>query len=597
MLNNLKQESKSCNQLKTREDIICWMKELMQDPFQYKEKTGSGYGKDIREFEYVSRQLWGVFALIASDDYDQELILPYIKRIKAGLQENSDLTFPYPTTKTRQIAVEMAVYGFGLLSCKDKLLRYFDENEISFLSKWLNSMNDIELPLGNWLFFLLIVNYGLKINGLPYNESKIQFASQQIEEFYVGDGWYQDGHPSQRDYYIPFAFHFYSLLIKCYCPNIVLQDVEKRSLRFEDDYVYWMDSKGRTLPYGRSLTYRFAHSCYYSACAVSGIHSHSLGMIKHMIFNHLNYWKKQNIMQDELLSIGYGYPNLILSEDYNAPGSPMWAMKTFVILALPSSHAFWECDQIKEVKLESIYKVEKAGFLFVTGKQHHYALSAGQYSRNKILQHMSKYGKFCYSTAFGWNLSRDVQGIHNFAVDNALALSVLGTEQFVSRGEIQKYNVYDNYAYSCWNYQTIASVESWLIPINEDCHVRLHKIDTQYPLETYEGAFPVFEWNPKFDKPDREYGLCISKDQMMSGIVDLLDNRQYEIVLQNPNTNIYNYERNAIPTLKGIIQPGTEIFGCIIYGCLSKDKHDYCDIKLNKNILSVNHKKIILKEM
>lgn len=598
MLENLKEKYKSCDKLRSRDDLIQWMRELLFNPFIYNEKTGSGYSSDIREFEYISRQLWGIFALIASDDYEEEIVLPYIKRIKAGLIENTDCSFPYPTTNTRQIAVEMAVYGFGLLSCQDKLLNYFTEEEKKSLAKWLYSINSIEFPLGNWLFFLLIVNYGLKVNNFPFDQSKIDFASSQIEQFYVGDGWYQDGHPSQRDYYIPFAFQFYSLIIKHYYPEMDIKDVDKRSLRFEEDFIYWQDSNGRTLPYGRSLTYRFAHSCYYSACALSDIHSHSLSVIKHRILDNLNYWKNQNIMQDGLLSIGYGYPNLVLSEDYNAFGSPMWAMKTFVILALPSSHPFWSCEESNGIRLENIYKVEKVGFMIVTGKSHHYALSVGQYSKNKILQHMSKYGKFCYSTAFGWNLSRDVQGIHNFAVDNVLALSILGTNQFISRGEIQSYQIYDDYAYSRWNYQDIAKIESWLIPVSEECHVRLHRVETKYPLETYEGAFPVFEWNPKFNQATYDNGLYLCKNHMISGIVDVFNNRNYEVVLQNPNTNIYNCERNAVATLKGIIMPGIELVGCIVYGQPMKDRlESYLNIKINKNMVIINHQEIILKEM
>ena len=597
MLNTLNKASKSCK-LKTRDNIIEWMQELLSDPFEFNGKTGCGYSQNIQEFEYISRQLWGIFALIASGDYDQDIVQPYIERIKLGIDMESEYAFPVPTTKTRQIAVEMAVYGFGLLSCQKSLLQYFDEGQIIHLSKWLNKINDIEFPLGNWLFFLLIVNYGLKKNGLDYNQERINYATQKIEEFYIGGGWYQDGHPSQRDYYIPFAFHFYSLIIKKYCPEIAIKDIDERCSEFENDYVDWMDNEGRTIPFGRSLTYRFAHSSYWSACVLSDTYHHEIGIVKSMIFNNLNFWKNQDILQDGILSIGYGYPNLILSEDYNAPGSPMWAMKTFLILSLPSSHPFWSAEEKSNKSLEDIYSVSAAGFIIVTGKNHHYALSAGQYSRNKILQHMSKYGKFCYSTAFGWNLSRDVQGIQNFAVDNVLALSIKGTQQFISRGEIRDYQVHENYIYSCWNYETIASIESWLIPINEEYHIRLHRVHTKYALETYEGSYPVFGWNYKFDK-SRKVGqaIDISKGNMTSGIEDLFHNRECEVVLQNPNTNIYNCDRNAIPVLKGELNIGVELYGCIVYGQLNQGHIKKLNVSFHGNCIEIENKQIFLKEL
>lgn len=43
---------------------------------------------------------------------------------------------------------------------------------------------------------------------------------------YIGDGWYSDGNSLQRDYYIPFALHYYSLLYAKYCPE------DKRSITF-----------------------------------------------------------------------------------------------------------------------------------------------------------------------------------------------------------------------------------------------------------------------------------------------------------------------------------------------------------------------------
>ena len=560
--------SRSCKRLKDRNDVMEWMKQMLPDPFQYKGITGAAYDEQIREFEFCSRPLWAIFSLIASGEYEQTTVDPFLKRIKAGMKPGTRWTYPEPTTARRQAAVEMAVYGYGLLCCGEQLLACFDKEEKERFAQWLYMVNDITFPRGNWYFFLLIINYGLKANNLPYNQEKIDFACREIESFYVGDGWYQDGKSSQRDYYIPFAFQFYSLILERYCPEHELQCVKERSMDFEQDFRYWIDHQGRSLPFGRSLTYRFAHSCYWSACAVSGIHRTELGEIKEILLGNLNFWAEQDILQDGILSIGYGYPSLIMSEDYNAPGSPMWAFKSFVILSLPSDHEFWMTEQ-KPVILKETIRCEKSpGFLMVAGRNHHYGLSVLQFSDAPILQHMSKYGKFCYSTAFGWNCSRDVEGIDRFAVDSALALSVKGTGQFAGRGRIEASKVYQTYGYSRWNYGTIAAVESWLIPLDEDYHVRIHRIRTALELETYEGAFPVFGWNPKFCAPVADQtGILLFHRNMSSGIWDISGDRKPETVLQNPNTNIYDCERNAVPALKGTADPKEEtVYACLVYG-------------------------------
>lgn len=40
-------------------------------------------------------------------------------------------------------------------------------------------------------------------------------------------------------------------------------------------------------------------------------------------------------------TIGYCYPQMYMAERYNAPGSPYWGMKSFLLLALPDDHPFW----------------------------------------------------------------------------------------------------------------------------------------------------------------------------------------------------------------------------------------------------------------
>ncbi|MFP9055607.1 DUF2264 domain-containing protein, partial [Enterococcus faecalis] len=45
---------------------------------------------------------------------------------------------------------------------------------------------------------------------------------------------------------------------------------------------------------------------------------------------------------DGRLSIGYHYENLVMAEGYNAPGSPYWALKVFLLLATKKEHPYWK---------------------------------------------------------------------------------------------------------------------------------------------------------------------------------------------------------------------------------------------------------------
>lgn len=206
------------------------------------------------------------------------------------------------------------------------------------------------------------------------------------------------------------------------------------------------------------------------------------------------------------------------------------------------------------------------------------------------MHNSEKYGKFCYSTYFGWNISRDQDGIKNCACDSTLALSIKGTNQFFIRSKIEEHKQADDYIVSIWNYGNIASIESYLIPINYKWHVRIHKIKTKYELESYEGGFPVFEWNPKFISPQvEERSIILNNEFGKTAIIDLLNNRKPELVLQNPNTNIYNCERNAIGALYGLIPIGTNLIGCLVYGSKSEVIDEVPEVSVIGSVIFIKY--------
>lgn len=87
---------------------------------------------------------------------------------------------------------------------------------------------------------------------------------------------------------------------------------------------------GASVPFGRSLTYRFAMVAFWSAVAFAGLDVFSPGVVKGIILRHLRWWQQQSIFDREgILTLGFAYPNLVMCEDYNSPGSPYWALKVF----------------------------------------------------------------------------------------------------------------------------------------------------------------------------------------------------------------------------------------------------------------------------
>ena len=308
--------------------------------------TCAHYDVGIANMEGLSRALWGLFPLLAGG-VETALSQKYIDAIRLGTDpENAGYwgeTGPYD-----QRLVEMAAYGLGLALLQDKLTDVFSERELRNLHRWLDQITDAEMPDSNWNYFAIIVQLGFKRAGLPWDQQAVERRFNQMEAYYLGDGWYSDGPGRPKDYYISMAFHFYGLI---YATLNAEDDPERaavlreRSCRFAEDFIYMSAADGASVPFGRSLTYRFAMVAFWSAVAFAGLDVLTPGEIKGVILRHLRWWLDKPIFdRDGILTLGFAYPNLAMCEDYNSPGSPYWALKVFLILALPAEHPFWQAE-------------------------------------------------------------------------------------------------------------------------------------------------------------------------------------------------------------------------------------------------------------
>lgn len=206
-----------------------------------------------------------------------------------------------------------------------------------------------------------------------------------------------------------------------------------------------MGGKGAAIPFGRSQTYRFAFAAFWAASALAGVDLpppvHNLGSVKGLLLRHLRWWSSKTDMfnADGTLNIGFAYPNMYLSEDYNSPQSVYWCLKVFVILLLPESHAFWRCEEkghpmtVAEQPRLDIHGIFRAPRqLVVNAEEHHYLLSAGQMTTKPHKAREAKYCKFAYSSAFGFSVPTGSM-LHQMAPDSTLCISLDGGESWVSR--------------------------------------------------------------------------------------------------------------------------------------------------------------------
>lgn len=96
------------------------------------------------------------------------------------------------------------------------------------------------------------------------------------------------------------------------------EEFKKRAQHIALDLIHYYDDEGRAIPYGRSMSYRFAMISFWGAMAYADVALPApltWGMVKGIVLRHLRWWQTQHAMwtSSGTLSLGYSYPNMYVS--------------------------------------------------------------------------------------------------------------------------------------------------------------------------------------------------------------------------------------------------------------------------------------------
>lgn len=532
--------------------------------------AGAGHAEDIAGLEGFSRILWGLVPHLAGGGEEKELWEIYYRGIVNGTNPDHEEYWGEAGDYDQRL-VEMAAIGLALCLIPEKIWHPLDARQRGNLYNWLNQINAHPCHDCNWLFFQVMVNLGFRQIGQPYDAEQVERNLRRIDEFYLGDGWYSDGPGGHSDYYGPFAIHFYSLI---YLRLMEAEDPErcmryrKRALLFAGNFLNWFDSDGSALPYGRSLTYRFAQSAFWSAFSYAGLESEILtpGVVKGLVLRNLRWWFKQPILDGSgLLSVGYAYPNLIMAENYNAPGSPYWAFKTFLVLALAEDSSFWWAAEEDMPECPVLSLQPEPHLVMCRDKQtgHVAAFNTGHPASNFHTHTPAKYEKFVYSTRFGFCVPRAQWGLEQAAADSMLALSERDQLYRVRRSSQESW-MSGNVLYSKWSPWSDVQVQTWIIA-GLPWHVRIHRIDSKRPLTAAEGGFAIGMRRDQHIEKTGDLGISVRNDLGLSGIHGLIGYGKAELIYLNANTNVL-HPRTVLPSLLADLEPGSHLLASAICG-------------------------------
>ncbi len=512
------------------------------------------YENASADMEAFARPLWGLVPLWTGGGSTDSFETLYREGLADGTDSESEGYWGECHERDQRF-VEMASIAYGLIFAKDKLWEPLGDMAKDNLEKWLLTINEHDVCDSNWIFFRVLVNVAMKKLGRPYSKQRLEKDIARLDEFYLGHGWYKDGIHGQTDYYIAFAFHFYGLVYAIAMEN---EDRERseiyksRACEFAKTFIYWFDANGEALPYGRSLTYRFAQTAFWSACVTAGIRPLPIEVMKGIIVRNLENWVNKDIFDHaDILTVGYDYPNLLMAEHYNAHGSPYWGLKAYMFLMLSDDHEFWKCEAVPMPSLDGKKLIKEAQMLISRRNGRSVAYVGGDNTYFDCGQIIPKYLKFAYSAHFGFNVMRSNISLAEAAPDSMLVFMVDGI--VMVRRHFTSCEVNEDKVVIEWSPFKGIEVKTTVTPTDYG-HIREHEIISDIECEAYDAGFAV---------ANRDRDNCVSgggktafaKNAFQQCEVLSESGGEGIVIPASPNTNL-RYQKTLIPAMKYEVRQG-----------------------------------------
>uniref|UniRef100_A0A8H7KFC7 DUF2264 domain-containing protein n=1 Tax=Bionectria ochroleuca TaxID=29856 RepID=A0A8H7KFC7_BIOOC len=586
--------------------------------------TAVRFDQTASEVEGFARPLWGLAFLLAGGG-EYRGTEWWVEGLKTGTDPEHPEYWGYPRDNDQRM-VEMCPLGYALAVAPvfwDKLT----DKEKSNVETWLgNSINEKNMPNTNWLWFRVFANLGLKKNGGKFSQERLDSDIKHLDTFYRGGGWSNDGPEGihQMDYYSSsFAIQFLQLIYA----KLAGDDDPERAAEFKKraqlialDLVHYYDDEGRAIPYGRSLTYRFAVVSFWGALAYADVELPApltWGMVKGIVLRHLRWWQTQNALwtSSGTLSLGYSYPNMYLTENYNSPGSPYWACLGFLCLAVPETHPFWTSEEeLPGNAIPRVKALKHPGHIVSYLGGHCMLLSSGQACSYPMKATHAKYGGLAYSSAYGYSVPPGLFSLEQYALASQLGFSDDGGDFWKTR-RANEYAAVESredkpILVSIWKPFPDVTVKTILIPPTEETpnwHLRAHRIEAGREVMTADGSFAIRNVNsengryldpydstkcegtqPKIignydlNTPEgwasgKDGAFAVSKGAVGIKALESWDGRQANLVNADPNSNLIE-SRTVIPTLQHKIGKGESVsYVTGVYAKPSGPKEQYLD--------------------
>ncbi|MGF1688666.1 DUF2264 domain-containing protein [Photobacterium japonica] len=541
--------------------------EMRPEQAALSDATGHAHYDDkALNLEGVARILWGAVPL-ANDA--PELLSELLNAVINGINPAHDAYWGEPVDFSQR-CVEMSAIAMAMVDAECVFFDRLTAAQQQQLITWLQSATDIRIPNNNWHFFRVLILMALRHVGAEYNADVLQSDLLEIDNMYLGDGWYRDGRSGCTDYYNPFAFHYYGLLFARWV-NTVTDDLSSelnqyaqlfihRAALFAQNFALWTGEDGAPVAYGRSMSYRFAGAGIWSelACYPAALSRVNLTVsdMKTLWAATLRWWSQQPIISEGKLSVGFAYPNLIASEFYNSPMSPLLALKGFAAVRLPAAHPFWLAKESDITQQSTQVALEKNKQLIAR----HNGISillTGAPSAAELRNSHDKYLKFAYSSAHGFGVEALRWIEQGFIGDNVMACQHPDSQDWFFRNQLLTSELREQQLITVWQPFDGCTIETvqWFEQGEE---YRRHTINAQYAFNFILSGHAVDTWVKCIGELDALPDARVLGTSLVSELQLLDGTGHYGVMPCAPNTNI-RYAQAAVPVIHGKVTKGHSV--------------------------------------
>ncbi|MBR1440344.1 MAG: DUF2264 domain-containing protein [Lachnospiraceae bacterium] len=329
------------------------------------------------------------------------------------LQKTTGASDPF---RPYQQTVETCALVIGLWACREQIWAEYTKEEKDLLASFLTGFAHAPTVPQNWRLFNMLDMAFLHMEGYPIKKEIMADHAAAILDYYVGDGWYRDGH--SFDYYSCWAFQFYTPLWNLWYgyeeePEIAAC-FEENSNKLMESYPKAFDRDGFTNMWGRSGIYRNAATSAFDGNLFLKHPTADPGLARRISSGSLlQFLTRDDFRFEGIPTLGFYGQFMPLVQGYSCAESPFWLGKAFLCLHLPADHPFWT-----EKENNGVWDRMAAGDVTTTTLNgpglcysNHNANGETVLRTGKILKQkddlhgMWNYSKLCFNTKYPWESS------------------------------------------------------------------------------------------------------------------------------------------------------------------------------------------------